>query len=156
VTELQVVVTWQIVGNGKVVVVVQFVPHHGLVAVVTTTTVDKLANCTDTCVLAVVLATLVAIAFAIAVVTVAPLASNAKTFALTVFALLALAVAVALETIALVTAHQIFHTEKTTVRGVKLTTKGVQEDDIIRHDVKAYRVGSKLKIRNPLLLLILS
>jgi hypothetical protein len=146
VTQLQVVVTGQIVGNGKFVVVVKVVPHHGLVAAATTAAVAKLASGADTGVLAVVFAALPTKAFALAVGHDAPLAL-AVAFALVAFALLALAVAVALECIALVTVHQLFHADKTTVRAVELT-KGIQVH-VIRHDVKAYRVGSKLKIRKP-------
>jgi hypothetical protein len=153
VTQLQVVVTGQIVCNGKFVVVVKVVPHHGPVAFVTTKAVDKIARSADTGVLAVVVTALPTLAFTLAVGHAAPLAL-AVAFALVAFALLALAVAVALECIALVTVHQLFHADKTTARAVELT-KGIQVH-VIRHDVKAYRVGSKLKIRNPLLLLILS
>jgi hypothetical protein len=114
VAEIPVVVTWQIVGNGKLVVVVHVVPHNGPVTAATTTAVDKIAICADTGVLAVVVTALPTLAFALAIGHAAPLAL-AVAFALFAFALLALAIAVALECLALVTAHQITIGEKTTI-----------------------------------------
>ena len=134
-TEFQKVFKWQIVGNGKVVVVVQVLKHHCPVAFVTTKAVDKIARSADTGVLAVVVTALPTLAFAFAVGHAAPLAL-AVALALFAFALLALAVAVALECLALVTAHQICHAEKTTTRAVEVA-KSIQVDDVICHDVKS-------------------
>ena len=142
--EIPVVVTWQIVGKGKVVVVGHVVPHHGLVAAVTTLTVDKIAICADTGVLAVVFAALPTKAFALAVAAHAPFARSAIAFALAALALLAHAVAVALECIALVTAHQITIGEKTTPRAVELTK--VVQVHVIRHDVKS--VPNRQQVEN--------
>ena len=144
-TQTQVVVTWEIIGDSKFVVVLKVIVNYGVVAVATTTTVHKLASSADAGVLAAIFAALETEASALAVEAVAPLASSTKTFALVAFALLALAVAVALETLTLVTAHQFFHAEKTTVRAVKLT-KGIQVD-VIRHDIKR-RVPNRQQVVN--------
>jgi predicted membrane protein len=143
VTKTPVVVTWQIVSNGKFVVVARVCFHHGLVAFATTTAVDKLAIGTDTGVLALVFVALTTAAVTITKRVAAPFAL-AVAFALTAFALLAHAITVALECIALVTAHQIFHAKKTTVRVVELT-KIVQEN-AISHDVKS--VPNRQQVEN--------
>jgi hypothetical protein len=143
VTKFQEVFKWQIVGNGKVVVVVQVLKHYDPVAFVTTKAVDKIAICADTGVLAGVVTALPTLAFALAIGHAAPLAL-AVTFALFAFALLALAVAVALECLTLVTAHQIAIGEKTTVRVVELTK--VVQVHVIRHDVKS--VPNRQQVEN--------
>ncbi len=144
-TEIPVVVTWQIVGNGKFVVVAPVCFHDGLVAFALTKAVDKIAICADTGSLATVFEALTATAVAVAECVAAPFARNfAQTVTLAAFALLAHAITVALECIALVTAHQIFHAEKTTVRVVELTK--VVQVHVIRHDVKS--VPNRQQVEN--------
>jgi hypothetical protein len=145
VTEIPVVVTWQIVGNCKFVVVAPVRFHDGLVAFALTKAVDKIAICADTGPLATVFEALTATAVAVAERMAAPFARNfAQTVALGAFALLAHAFAVALDCLALVTAHQICHAEKTTTRVVEVA-KSIQVD-VIRHDVKS--VPSQQQVEN--------